>query len=67
MAWTNANSSMIAAHNYDPDTKVLHIRFRGGQVYSYADVPPDVAAGMSEADSVGRYYHQAIKDKFSAL
>jgi hypothetical protein len=68
MPWTNANSSMIGAWDYDPDMKVLHIRFRStGEVYSFHGVPPDVARGLAEAPSAGKYFKASIEGQYSAI
>lgn len=56
-------SSQIKSHGYDPTTKTLEIEFTNGAVYQYADVPPDVAAGFGDCDSVGRHFGQAVRGK----
>ena len=58
------NSSNLQGYDYDPDTRLLKIRFVSGRTYSYADVPPDVADGLSSASSPGQYFNSAIKDQF---
>ena len=59
-------SSNLAATGYDPATKVLAIRFTGGdKVYHYQDVPPEVAAGLDSAESAGRYFASHIRGKFA--
>jgi hypothetical protein len=67
MAWTDANSSMIKDFNYDSDVSMLHVRFRGGQVYSFRDVPPETAAEFAAAPSKGKYFHNNLRDQFKAI
>ena len=68
MPWKNTNSTMIGAWDYDSEMKVLHVRFRStGEIYSFQGVPSDVAAGFEAAPSAGRYFNEAIKDRFSAI
>ena len=46
MPWTNANSSMIDAYDYDADMRVLHVRMRGGEIFSLKGVPAETAADL---------------------
>lgn len=66
MAWQPLQSSMLAAFDYDAEMRVLHVRFRNGALAAYQGVPADVARGLSEAPSAGRYFHQNVKDRFVA-
>ena len=52
---------MIVRANYDPETEVLSLQFTNGMIYDYPGVPVSVYAGLLEADSPGRYYHQNIR------
>ncbi len=65
MTWTPVASSMIDAYDYDADMGVLHVRFANGQVYSYNDVPPQIAKGLAESQSPGRYFHSVIKGQYA--
>jgi lysyl-tRNA synthetase class 2 len=68
MPWTNTNSSMIGAYNYDEDVRVLHIRFRNtGQTYSFQGVPPDVAKQLADAPSIGKFFKSNIEGQFHAI
>lgn len=59
--WQPLASSNLSAFRYDPDTGQLEIRFVNGTTYSYAGVDPTVVAGLAEASSPGRYFHDNIK------
>ena len=62
---TECQSSHIAAHGYDAETRTLAIRFHGGErVYHYRDVPPETAQGLAKAGSVGRFFIAHIKGQF---
>ncbi len=58
--WEDVDSSMIAAFKYDEATQTLAVMFIKTGLYTYQDVPPDVVAGLREADSKGSYMRYAI-------
>lgn len=64
MAWSSLRSSNLDAYDYDGAQRILHVRFRSGQVYSYRDVDAETARGLSEAESPGRYFIASIRDRF---
>ncbi|WP_078960413.1 KTSC domain-containing protein [Streptomyces sp. NRRL WC-3618] len=57
-------SSNIISIGYDPLEMMLEIEFQSG-VYRYFSVPEGVYSALMDAPSHGRYFSQAIKDKFS--
>lgn len=59
-------SSNLAAVGYDPEAKVLRIRFRSDDQWDYADVPAEKHAAMLKAPSVGIYFHSHIKPHYKA-
>jgi hypothetical protein len=63
--WTNLSSSNVNAFRYDSSKRVLQIRFVGGRVYSYKDVPENIAEGLSTAESPGKYVNANIKHNYS--
>jgi hypothetical protein len=54
-------SSNVDAAAYDADGRRLSVRFKGGGIYHFADVPPEKADGLLNADSPGRYFAENIK------
>jgi hypothetical protein len=58
-------SSNLSAAEYDPEAKLMVVTFRGGSVYTYADVPETVYEGLLSSPSPGGYFANQIKDKFS--
>jgi hypothetical protein len=60
-------SSAIADVAYDEAARRLTIRFRHGGRYVYLDVPPRIAAGLIAAPSLGRYFHDHIRNRYAFL
>jgi len=57
-------SSTIRSVGYDPKTRTLEIEFQSGQVYDYADIPPEVHEDLMKAESRGRYFREKIRDVY---
>lgn len=55
-------SSNLAAVGYDRASMTLEVEFLNGSVYQYFDVPAVEYEQLLSADSVGRYFCQAIRD-----
>lgn len=51
------SSTSLASIGYDPDSGVLEVEFRSGEVYQYQGVPADVAEEFTEAPSKGTYLY----------
>lgn len=60
------DSSSLAAIGFDDDTGTVAIQFRGGTIFHYANVPPDVVGQLYTAPSMGTFYAQQIKGKYPA-
>lgn len=58
------NSSNLTGYYYEPLTKCLFIEFRGGALYSYDLVPPEVVVAFQAAPSKGSFLARHIKDKY---
>lgn len=56
-------SSNIDAIGFDNNT--LSILFKSGISYAYKGVTQTMFEAMKAVESVGRYFHQHIKDKFT--
>lgn len=65
MDWTPLVSSNLSAMRYDEQTHLLQIRFQSGKTYDYKDVPADVADGLKQADSAGKYFNSSIKGVYA--
>lgn len=58
-------SSNVKSVGYDPETKRLHVEFKGGGVYEYSDVSQEKYDAMMKADSIGGHVHKHIKGAHS--
>ena len=59
------SSSLLERIGYDAESKTLGVSFKkGGQVYHYANIEPDVWEAFSAAESHGQHFLQNIKPKF---
>lgn len=58
-------SSVIRHYVYDAARRVLDVTFVSGRRYLYHDVPPEIAIGIADASSRGRYFNARIRDAFA--
>lgn len=58
-------SSNLTAARYDPSKATMEVAFRSGGVYRYAQVPAEVWAEFTAAQSKGRFFQQRIKGRFA--
>ena len=63
----SVESSTIISIGYSEEKKELHIIFNGSHEYVYRDVPADLWQQFREAESVGRFFAQNIKKKFTGV
>ena len=61
---TNFDSSAVERGRYSPRTRTLDIWYKGGDRYSYFDVPPDIYVGLRGAPSAGEYVNREIKPRY---
>lgn len=59
--WTSFKSSNIEGIKYDGKKRQLWVRFLGGEVYTYFDVPITVGRGFYSAPSKGHYFWEKIR------
>lgn len=59
------NSSAIAAIEYEPESKNMHVFFHETGQYTYYDVPEDVYLAFLNSRSVGQFFNIHIRDKYS--
>ena len=63
--WENVRSSAIRKVGYESSTNTMYIDFEDSDpYYTYCGVPELVFQEFISANSVGRYYHDHIKDKY---
>lgn len=64
--WVSVRSSAIRKIGYDASTSLMYIDFEDSDpYYTFYRVPEYVFREFISARSVGRYYHQYIKDRYS--
>ena len=49
---------------YDPENRVLYLRFQSRDVYRYLDFPPEQYQQFLAAESRGRYFLANIRNQF---
>lgn len=64
MELRKVESTNIAAAGYDPDSKILRIKFVNGSEYCYSNVPAEVGVDFFEAESVGKYFYAKVRGKY---
>lgn len=63
--WVNVRSSAIRKIGYDSVTMRMYIDFENSDpYYAHCSVPESVFRSFVSASSVGRYYHDFIKDQY---
>ena len=58
-------STAIRRLSYSPTSRELHVTFTSGRRYAYAQVPPEVHAAFSTAQSRGTFFNHRVRDRFS--
>lgn len=60
-----AKSSNVEATAYDQASQTLAVRFKGGKIYHYANVPQEIHTGLGKAESIGKYIGAHVVGKFT--
>lgn len=66
MKWKLVESSAISAIAYDRKTRVLQIRFQHGGYYTYQGIGYHRYSKLLRAESIGKYFNEAIKPRKAA-
>jgi hypothetical protein len=53
---------MISGQHYDPNSRVLTVKFRNGAVHQYDDVGADKHDAFIGSASPGKFFNAKIKD-----
>lgn len=66
MDMKSVKSSNIHSIGYDPEKRVLAVRFGAadGDVWHYEGVSPEQHAALISAESVGKHFHSNIRTAF---
>jgi hypothetical protein len=60
------DSSNLDSVGYDSQSKTLHVQFKGGARYAYADVPSSAHAALMAAPSKGVHLNANIIGKYQS-
>ncbi|WP_398471472.1 KTSC domain-containing protein [Tardiphaga sp.] len=58
-------STAIRHLSYSPATREMRVTFTSGRRYAYAQVPPEVHAAFSTAQSRGAFFNYRVRDRFA--
>ena len=61
------NSSTIISVDYDYLMENLDVHFRNGGTYRFCGVPKTILEEIKSVESIGKYFHQNIKNKFDFI
>ena len=64
MKLKSVESEMLVAAGYDEKSHSLLAVFRTGETYRYKNVPSFVYERMMSADSIGKFMHKYILNRF---
>ena len=57
-------SRTVASASYDDPSSTMELEFVEGRVYRYFVVPRSVFDALLTADSIGRFFHEHIRDVY---
>ena len=57
-------SEAAEAVGYDERKNTLRIRYTGGRIYDYFQVPPQEYTNLTKSTSMGGYINEVIKTKY---
>ncbi len=57
-------SEMLVAAGYDQKSHSLQVVFRTGETYRYKNVPSFIYERLMSADSIGKFMHKYILNRF---
>lgn len=60
----HVSSSAVDRVDYRMESRTLDIWYKGGDRYSYFDVPPDVYRALLDAKSIGTFVNERIKPHY---
>jgi hypothetical protein len=58
------DSDMLKLVGYDPRARILKVVFNTGGTYQYKEVPATEYEKLMSAESVGKYMHRYIIDRY---
>ncbi len=58
------DSEAIAQAEYEDASRTLFVRFTSGEWYAYLEVPPLTFQRLLAAESKGRFFQEAVRDRY---
>jgi len=58
-------SSVLNSFAYNADNRRLAIMFKGGELYEYYDVPPEVIGEFLSHTSFGQFFNERVRNRFA--
>ena len=63
--WTNIDSSFIDAVAYSKLARVLEVRMKNGQIYTFVGIPESIFQGFLNSESKGNYFNTVIRKNYT--
>lgn len=60
-------STLITAIGYSHGREELTVQFKKGDLYVYSGVPRDIYEDLIGADSIGKFFLQVVKRKYTGV
>ena len=60
-------SSVIASVGHEAHSNLLEVEFRNGRIYHYFGVPKSEFRKLLQAESIGGYFNEEIKPRYSGV
>jgi hypothetical protein len=64
LLFQRVKSSNLHSIAYDKKTKTLQIKFKGGGLYQYNQVPEKIFRAILRAKSKGKYFWRNVRDEY---
>ncbi len=61
------DSSSVRSVGYDRASATLEVEFRNGGIYRYEGVSVEIWHQLRHADSIGRFFHDHVRDQFLTM
>lgn len=65
MEHKTVNSTNLASVGYDAESRKLRVKFKGGTLWEYDDVPAETHHALLHSSSPGAHFHAHVRDKFT--
>ena len=63
--WRHVHSQGFEAVRYEPETRTMALRFTGGELIEYYEVPEDIFTGFVKAADHGAFFARKVRKAFA--